>query len=169
MQESDFNRIVQKALNSSDNAWCFKIPDPGFKEIQRGAQKRPMDLSGVLYGRSFWIESKFQKGLSSFNFKSIRDHQHENLSKIRSITSDEDFVGVFVAFWEPRTLFEFLFFDYALIEKLMEEGTKSITRKRLIPLRDRGFFIKIKKGTFDLNEMKEKKLGSHNFYSAING
>lgn len=169
MVESDFNRIVQKTLNSSARGWCYKIPDPGFKEIQRGAAKRPMDLAGVLHGRPFWIESKLQKGLSAFNFKSIRDHQHENLGVIRSMTDPDDYVGLFIAFWEPRTLYEFLFIDYNLIEVLQKDGVGSILKKALTSIRENGYFIKVKKNTFDVEELKEKKLNADNFFSAVNG
>lgn len=170
MKESDFNTLVQRVLNQSPNGFCYKIPDPSMADIQRRtAAKRPMDLAGILYGRPFWIESKLQKGLSSFNFKSIREHQHENLSKIRGLSDPEDYVGIFVAFWEPRTLYEFMYLDYALIEMLMKDGVKSIRKKGLEALRANGFFVKVKKGTFDLDDLRERKLNADNFFSAIDG
>lgn len=165
MEEKGFNSLVQNVINQCDNeyGWCFKIPDPNYQEIMRGAVKRPLDLIGVLLGKSFFIESKFIKGLSAFNFSRIEEHQDKNLTNLVSLLSDTDYVGVFVAFWEPRTRFEFIYLDYALILYLRENGVNSIHKKTLQKLKDAGYFIEIKKKFFDLKILQEKKINEEVF------
>lgn len=169
MVEQDFNSLVCNVINQSDNlfGWCYKIPDPGFHEIKRGASKRPLDLVGDFEKRLFFIESKLIKGFSAFNFNRIEDHQSKNLTALKKISSSQDFIGIFVAFWEPRTRYEFIFLDFELIIYLREKGVNSLHKKVLQKFRDEGYFIKIKKKSFNLKMLQEKRIDKSVFRSVI--
>lgn len=127
----------------------------------RGAAKRPLDLIGIFKGQPFAIESKFIKPFSAFNLNRIEDHQIDNLTSINKTTDDDAFVGLFVAFWEPRTMYKFLFFDFNTILYMKEQGIQSIHKKTLELFEDH--FISIKKQSFDIELLKEKRIGVNDF------
>ena len=169
MVEADFNRLVAQVCNKNNNeiGYVYKIPDPSIQEICRGALPRPFDLIGTLNGNVFSIESKFIKGLSSFNFKAVKEHQITNLMKVHKSTSKKDYVGYFIAFWEPRSRYEFLYIDAPLIPELIEKGVGSIKKKDLLKFIDAGYMISVKKKNFDITLLKGKLIDADVFRRII--
>ncbi len=158
--------MIQRNCNKNNNEFgvIYKIPDPSLQDIRsKRAAKRPCDLIGTLLGGSFIIESKLIKGFSSFNFNSLEDHQHATLLAATKTTSEKDYVGVFIAFWESRTRYEFMSIDYRLIIYLQSIGQNSIKKKQLQLIKDKGFMIQIKKKSFSLEEIKGKELNERSF------
>lgn len=79
VQESDFNSIVTKSLNSQ-GGFGFKIPDER-STLTGFHSKNPYDIFGLFENNFVAWESKWMNKPQSFNFERLEQHQIDNLIK----------------------------------------------------------------------------------------
>ena len=111
MQEKEFNRIVRSTI-IKENGWAFKIPDPpkAMMLSNKLPEQNPFDGFGILTnGKPVYWESKYMKGFHSFNLDAIRDHQVDNLLKIKTLNKDLLCIIILCCNISPRDKRVFLF------------------------------------------------------------
>ena len=67
-------------------AFAYKIPDPSTEYAI--TIERPFDMIAVYDNISYYIEVKYLSSIKSFNLQSIKDHQIDNLTKIKILMPD---------------------------------------------------------------------------------
>lgn len=141
MKESQLNTILSRSLNKLDNGWFHKIADP----LHGTGIQNPFDGFGVLNEKPIYIESKLIKnGIYAVNFNRIEEHQIANLNEINQMLQDKSSLCLIaVGFYQPRKLNEIVFFSIDYILYLKKKGIKSIKKKELLKLREKGHFLKI--------------------------
>lgn len=163
MKELDLNRQIVQSIKIS-KGWAFKLPDPSFADIKRGAGKLPYDIYGETHdGRGLHMESKLIKPqtnslLSSFAFKEIREHQVENLtelSEIRSRNKTNQLLAYSIGYWRPRSLYVVFFFDVDYIHDLMAKGVTSLKGPEMMKFYEEGRFLPVKKKTLDARRIED--------------
>lgn len=128
MQEKDFNRIVRSTI-IKENGWAFKIADPpkAMMLANRLPEQNPFDGFGILSnGKPIYWESKYLKGLKSFNLQMIKDHQIDNLLRIKTLNKDLLCVIILCCNISPRDKRVFLFND---IENIKYRRDNSLNYK----------------------------------------
>jgi hypothetical protein len=138
MNEAEFNRIIKNTIIKK-GGFAYKISDA------QGSfgQKRPFDGIGILPEISLFWESKFSRGLKSFDLKRLfegsRGHQMETFESIRKINS---FQSLWIPYccYSPRDSKVYIFSFDCLQALYNREGIKSIQKKVLEELT----FLKIK-------------------------
>lgn len=158
MVESDLNSIITKTFNEDpEGSWAYKPADPR-GQFAYSSQEIPFDLfaassEGNLY---FWESKLIKNQYSAFSFNSIREHQYANLLKLNKIFKpfDNIFCIIVLGIWIPRKSFDLMFFDIELIDHL-RQNSKSIKKKELKEIKEKGSFLSIKKSTFDLHRIPE--------------
>ena len=138
MKESQLNTIINNSLKQ--HGFSHKISD-GIGGI---SVQNPFDGFAVIGKNNIYFESKLIKPLKAFNFNIIEEHQIENMSLIKK-QNPENVCIYTVGFYEPRKYFYLLIFDHVLIEKLLNIGRKSILKKELTILINRGIYYKIER------------------------
>lgn len=158
MKESNFNSVIIKTFNSYGNGWAYKIPDPqGIVAVN--SVKRPFDVIANYDNESYYIESKLLKNdFLNFNFKRLEDHQVWNLKQIKE-SNEYALCLVFIAYWISRKIYEFFVLDIEYILKQIGKNKKSLLKKELLELKQNNMSVKIKKGKFDIDEMRSKIIG----------
>ena len=145
MNEKDLNRTIVKSIKKI--GWAHKISDDAGNFT--GTSQKPFDYFGVTKNFIIYGESKFIKGIYSFNFKRLEDHQIEALSSIyRESGNHADYVLplVSVGFWEPHKYLYILFFHILTITNFIEEDKISLKKKEIQSFIDKGKFLSVKKG-----------------------
>ena len=135
MHEKDFNTIVKTTL-INEGGWAFKIPDPPKIMMNNNKLpiKNPFDGFGILpNGRNIYWESKYIKGLHSFNLSIIEEHQIENLLKIKTLNKNNLCIILLCCNISPRDKRVFIFND---ILKLKErrDNKENYKMKELLTL-----------------------------------
>jgi penicillin-binding protein-related factor A (putative recombinase) len=149
MKEQELNTIINKSINRYQNGWNTKIPDPAYGQ---GVQL-PFDHFGVFNGKPLYMESKLIKGIYSFNFNRIEEHQFNNLMWLKSHIKDA-LCLVPIGFYVPRKTTYVLWFDILTIESLTKQGKTSILKKELERYIEQGMFLEIK--SEKIQEMRVK-------------
>jgi penicillin-binding protein-related factor A (putative recombinase) len=152
MEESDFSRVIVSSVKDL-GGFAFKMPDPSYQEIMRGAPKRPYDLYYVLGGITVHVEAKFLKGYQAFSLKRVEDHQYENLLSVSKNTEPLNAI-VAIAIWEPRRTYDAFFFTIDLLNELRLK-MKSINKKTMLALKDAGRALEIKKNALDVSKIRD--------------
>jgi penicillin-binding protein-related factor A (putative recombinase) len=153
MEETDLNRIIAKSLH-----WGHKLPDPQGQEVYT-ASKRPFDGFGVTPNHFVYFESKFMKGLESFNYKNrVEDHQWENLLDIKRINKLTTCV-ITLGIWAPRD-FKVMAFEANYLWDRMQKGIPSLKAKELQSLLDKNLFVKVEKDMIDIELLLSKIISS---------
>jgi len=145
------NRILVSSFNQA--GWGYKIPDPP-QTVAVTSSKRPFDVIAVNDEKAYYIESKLIKGMhTAFNLSNIREHQIENLMRIRNNYMDaQALIAVF--YWVPRKVFDVLFFDIEFVNNLLMEGTVSIKKKQILEYLDEGKYLSVKKAHLSVEEIQ---------------
>jgi len=156
MNEKDLNRIIVKSFKKI--GFAHKISDDAQNFTATG--KKPFDYFainpyGVIYG-----ESKFIKGIYSFNFKRLESHQIESLKTISALDKIHNNIYTLISLglWESRKYFYVLFFEFSSIMNLINKGIKSVNKKILEEIISDGKYMDVK---------KDEILGIENYYGKI--
>lgn len=163
MRENELNTIIKNNFN-----WAWKFPDPSKSNIM-GVDKqgktifsmRPNPFDGVGLTENFvvFFETKLLKDYRAFSFSKIADHQLHNLKMIHSATDKHlgtvvyplIICGVYI----PYKGIDLFFFHYLEIFNRIKAGDKSVKKKELLELKDKGSYLPVKKKTFQVNKIPE--------------
>lgn len=159
MLEKDLNRIIVRSFNKDENSWAYKISDDA--QQFSGTVQKPFDYFGIHNGLIFYGESKLVKGLYSFNFKRLEDHQIATLSCISNLAKKQNNNSILplvsVGFWKSHTFFNVVFIHIDAILKQIANSVFSIKKKSIICIFDRGMCLSIKKNAFsELENFRSK-------------
>lgn len=158
MVEKDLNRIIVK--NIKQHGWAHKISDDAQSFTSTGY--KPFDLFGLTPINIIFAESKLLKGYKAFSFDRIRDHQVENLTTIKRISSKSLFAEwvytlIILGVWVIRKELSIYIFDINAITYLRDNLHKlSLLKKDLLLLKEREYYLPIQKEVFDVNRISEK-------------
>lgn len=139
MQESELNTIINKSIARYERGLAEKIPDA----TQGMGTKRPFDSFGAFNEKALYMEVKLIKGIYSFNFNKIKDHQFINLLAYKKYI-DNSICIVPVGFYKPRKFLYILWFDISTIYDLTKKGKKSIVKQELQNYINQGKFLEVK-------------------------
>ncbi len=137
--EAGLNTIIKNSLQ-----WGSKVPDPGNDFAK--ATARPFDGFGILNGKPFYWEAKFSKKIESFSLQDIRDHQIENLCKIKELNPSSHcwvILGIKVGRADNRIYI----FDDPFVVRQRRDEKKNYLKKELETLP----YLLIKKELIDLS------------------
>lgn len=166
MKESELNTIIKN--NFSQNGWGWKLPDPS-KENIVGVDKNgktvfnfrpnPFDGLGITNKFIVFFETKLLKGYQAFSFRRIAQHQIFNLDQIHETTILHLYDFIFPLFicgiYIPYKGVDLFFFHVKEILIRRARGDKSVKKKELLILRDKGFYLPVKKKNFQVDRIPE--------------
>lgn len=157
MKEKDLNRVIVSSLK--DIGFAHKISDDA--QNFTGTSKKPFDYFAVTEDFTVYGESKFIKGIYSFNFNRLEEHQIEALTEIATKTEMYDSTVlpvVSIGFWEPHKFLFIIFFHIKTINSLIDAGTNSIKKKELERIIENGKYLEVKKNTVQHIELLSNKV-----------
>ena len=161
MDEAVLNRDLCDAAIAG-GGWSYKIVD-ATASTARSSSKRPFDGFAVLPGAiEIKFESKLLKGYQAFALDRVAPHQYDNLREIARLGAK---AWVTLGVWEAHHFLDIFTFDICLLWDLKESGIKSINKKQLLSLKERGLFVptlkRKKDDPFILQEIIPKLISSH--------
>lgn len=137
--EATLNGILDRSFKRTE--FHHKIQDA------TGGQglARPFDSFCTFKGLPTYYETKILKKYEAFGFASrVEDHQWDNLRLIDSKLSVENNTWIVLGIYELRKSFRVFFFDMKYLWNLKECGVKSIKKKELEQLVEKGLYLDIK-------------------------
>lgn len=168
MKESELNTIIKN--NFFEEGWSHKFPDPSKSNIMGETKEgktifnfRPNPFDGIGLTSNFIIffETKLLKEYKAFSFSKIAPHQFGNIGRIEEIVKDsivlsECVYPLFICgIYIPYKGVDLFFFHYRYILNRKMDGDKSVKKKELLVLKDKGLYLPVKKKIFQVNKIPE--------------